>query len=125
MQNTVIKPACKPKIVALVFFTPYAKPCDIDSTAPEPGDTAMMQEAITKVIQVAKLMRIPSLASVGSIDFTRWRHALAAGGHKTAGSPHPRRVRSVLWSKIGPFSILDTPPMKNHFSISMPLQGGL
>ena len=48
-------------VVALALRTPYDRPCDIDNTAPEPGDTAIMQAAMKKVIQVAKLMLIPYL----------------------------------------------------------------
>jgi hypothetical protein len=43
-------------MVAEVRLTPYDSPCDIDNTAPEPGETAMMQAAMTKVIQVVKVM---------------------------------------------------------------------
>src|SRR5450830_1036459 len=59
MKNTSSKPVCRPRIVALARRTPYDNPCDIDNTAPEPGDTAIMQAATKKVIQVAKLMVIP------------------------------------------------------------------
>ncbi|MNT46196.1 hypothetical protein D3C72_1828250 [compost metagenome] len=59
IPSTTSSPSCRPKIVALAFFTPYDRPCDIDSTAPEPGETAMMEAAMTKVIQVAKCMRFP------------------------------------------------------------------
>jgi hypothetical protein len=51
-------PVCRPAMVGLVCRTPYDKPCDIDSTAPEPGETAMMQAAKKKVIQVAKVMSV-------------------------------------------------------------------
>ena len=64
-------------MVALVFFTPYDRPCDIDSTAPEPGETAMMEAARTKAIQVAKLMRNPERR--GSGDFTAPRASPPAG----------------------------------------------
>src|SRR5476649_2863069 len=56
MQKISSNPACRPKMVALALRTPYDSPCDIDSTAPEPGETAMMQAATTKVIHVVKLM---------------------------------------------------------------------
>jgi hypothetical protein len=46
--------------VALAFFTPYDKPCYIDNTAPEPGDSAMMTAEMAKPSQVAKLMGIPT-----------------------------------------------------------------
>src|SRR5471030_2191263 len=56
MKKISSSPACRPKMVALALRTPYDRPCDIDSTAPEPGETAMMQAATTKVIHVVKLM---------------------------------------------------------------------
>jgi hypothetical protein len=45
--------------VLLARRTPYDKPCDIDNTAPDPGDTAMMQAAMKNPIQVAKLIFVP------------------------------------------------------------------
>jgi hypothetical protein len=43
-------------MVAEVFLTPYDKPCDIDNTAPEPGEMAISQQAAKKVNQVWKFM---------------------------------------------------------------------
>jgi len=53
------------------LFTPYDRPCDIDSTAPEPGETAMMEAATTKVIQVAKGMRFPKMGTRGNFNPAR------------------------------------------------------
>ncbi|MNT78467.1 hypothetical protein D3C72_2177080 [compost metagenome] len=51
------RPSCRPKMVAPVLRTPNDSPWLIDSTAPEPGDTAIRHDAAKKASQVCKSMK--------------------------------------------------------------------
>ena len=53
------RPNWSPRMVALVLRTPYDNPWLMDSTAPEPGDTAIRQDAAKKASQVWKSMNAP------------------------------------------------------------------
>ncbi|MCY1225064.1 hypothetical protein D3C81_2127780 [compost metagenome] len=44
-SSTITNPVCRPKIVVVVLRRPYDRPWLIDSTAPDPGDTAITQHA--------------------------------------------------------------------------------
>src|SRR5471032_1901294 len=90
MKKISSSPACRPKMVALALRTPYDSPCDIDSTAPEPGEMAMMQAATTNVIHVVKLMLALLAKSYRPHQMMSGRHIVT--GRRRAGRESERRA---------------------------------
>src|SRR5471030_732300 len=90
MKKISSSPACRPKMVALALRTPYDNPCDIDSTAPEPGEMAMMQAATTNVIHVVKLMLALLAKSYRPHQMMSGRHIVT--GRRRAGRESERRA---------------------------------